>query len=952
MNDKIYVAGQYFLNHDLDAGEVRKQIREIAQAGYQAVYGHARQGLETPYFSEEWWKIIKVIIEECRANGMQFAIWDEDYFPSAIAGDWIVWNHPELAAQNLNFTIAEFKASESPVVLKLLNAKLLKCYAMPKIKSNFSQPIDISAYCGTIRTEWTKRNIRDGAYSKTCTIGMPHWRTSMNVESKSYALKWLPEIQQDYVIVAIQIVGTNGRHNTDILNEKTIAEFIRYTHNEYAQRFGDETLSKDFHACFMDEPAPGGVFPWTNKFADEFAAEHGYDITEYLPHLALDIDEKTPLIRHHYRMTQMRLQCTNYLQQVQKWCHEHNIQSAGHLTRTEWLAYVAHAWPNELRCCKYLDIPCTDPLGAGIAWRDAAAYHIGLKVVSSAAHIFGKKQAGSDALAVMGNETSLKDLKFSLDYQMVMGINYFNLHGLSYSFDGPRKDEVPPSLFYQHSQWQYMPALIDYIKNTCEALSIGKHLCGTAMLYPSTSFYCKLNSQQDWNAKELEEKIHLLADDLLSHQKDFDLIDEITICEHPGGKMPEKWEVIILPFLKYITAETAVALDKFCTIGGRVIILGEIPQLLVNCLEKPLEKWQNPNLTLYNSLTSKILSSLPGPELKGEGSENIFILQRIDNDRIISFLFNRAEKTFVGSLNGEAVTVQAKGSLLLDSNNKPDSLMQSPVETLTLNSGWQVKFPENHIPLAVWQAKNGQEIPNHEYNLLDRRQDPIPKGIGKVYYTSRFLYSGEIRHLKIVLDKSAIKGNWQLFLNDSEITDFKNERVYDCYNITADLTEYIRSGSTPTENTIMIVTESEGRGLFEVPYLYGDFTCEYRHAYRSLPFLQSCNKSIKLDTLLPWKELGYPTFSGSAEYSIDFEITTAGEYQINLGRVEDITDVFIDKEHIELLPWKPYKCKLGKLKKGKHTLTVNVSNGPGNHDRLAMLTAGLLGPIRLCQINN
>ena len=47
---------------------------------------------------------------------------------------------------------------------------------------------------------------------------MPHWRTSMSAETKTYVLKWLPEIQQDYVVIAIQIVGTKGRHNTDILN--------------------------------------------------------------------------------------------------------------------------------------------------------------------------------------------------------------------------------------------------------------------------------------------------------------------------------------------------------------------------------------------------------------------------------------------------------------------------------------------------------------------------------------------------------------------------------------------------------------------------------------------------------------------------------------------------------------------------------------------------------------
>jgi alpha-L-rhamnosidase len=948
MNNKIYVAGQYFLNNGLKPDEVRKQVREIAHAGYQAIYGHARQGLETPYFSEEWWEIIKIIVDECRTNGMKFAIWDEDYFPSAVAGDRIIWNNPELTSQNIEFTIAEFKTTESSIELKLLNANLLKCYALPKHKSSFGEPIDITRHCGTVRTQWTKRQVNENAYSNTCQIGMPHWRTTMDEASKTYALKWKPEKQIDYLVIAAQIVTPPGRHNTDILNEKTIEEFVRYTHAEYAERFGNKVMSKYFHAAFMDEPAPGGAFPWTAKFVEEFINEHGYNIAEKLPHLAINVNEDTPLIRHHYRMTQMRLQCTNYLQQIQKWCHEHNIQSAGHLTRTEHLSYVAHAWPNELRCYKHLDIPCTDPLGAGIAWRDAAAYHIGLKVVSSASHIFGKEQAGSDALAVMGSETSLRDLKFSIDYQMVLGINYFNLHGLSYSFDGPRKDEVPPSLFYQHSQWQYMPALISYIKNTCETLSIGEHLCGTAMLYPSTSFYCKFNAKQSWNASELESKIHLLADDLLSHQKDFDLIDEVTISEQSNGKMPEDWQVIILPFLKFITADTAIALDKFIVAGGKVIVLGEIPQLLGNKLGKPIKKWQNQDLTFSKELTPEIISSLPGPELKGAGSENIFILRRINGDRIISFLFNRAERDFGGDYNGEAVTVPAKGSLLLDSAAQSPDPVQIPTKNVTLDSGWHVKFHENHIPLAIWQAKNDPNQPHVlEYNLLERQENPLEDGEIQVAYQSRFLYSGKAESLKIVFDKSAVKGDWKLLFNGVEIKVFKNERIYDCYNFSANLTEHIRTGSTPTENKIKILTQGKERGLFEMPYLYGNFTCEYRHAYRSLPFLQGCNKSIKLDALIPWKEIGYPTFSGTAKYSIAFDIAVPGEYHIDLGRVEDAADVFSDGEHIELLPWKPYKCKLGFLKKGNHMLTVKVSNGPGNHDRLAMLSAGLLGPVRL-----
>jgi hypothetical protein len=953
MNDEIYVAGQYFLNNGLKADEVRKQVKEISQAGYQAIYGHARQGLETPYFSEEWWDIIKVIVDECRANGMKFAIWDEDYFPSAVAGDRIIWNNPELAAQDIKFTVAEFGADNKTIELNLLNAKLLKCYALPKTDSGFGEPVDITKHCGTVRTEWTGRGVVESAYSDSCKIGMPHWRTSMHERSKTYALKWKPEKQADYLIVAAQVICPPGRHNTDILNEKTISEFIRYTHDEYAERFGNEVLKKDFHAAFMDEPAPGGNFPWTERFAEEFRNDHGYDITEKLPHLAVDIDESTPLIRHHYRMTQMRLQCTNYLKQIQAWCHKRGIQSAGHLSRSEYLTYVAQAWPNELRCYKYLDIPCTDPLGAGIAWRDAAAYHIGLKVVSSAAHIFGKEQAGSDALAVMGNETSLRDLKFSADYQMVMGINYFNLHGLSYSFDGPRKDEVPPSLFYQHSQWAYMPAFIEYIKNTCAALSRGKHICEIAMLYPSSSFYCIYNNAHVREKEsKLEDKIHLLADDLLSNQKDFDLIDEITLAELADGKMPEDWQVIILPHLKFITVETAVCLEKFRASGGKVIVIGEMPELLGEKLESPLKEWCNPRLIFSENLTSEIIESLPGPELKGAGRENIFILRREEGNECISFIFNRAENDFTGIYNGETITVPAKGSLLLEGTDEKTNEDEKIKKTETLMTGWQVKFAENHVPLAIWKAKNDIDLPHaSEYNLLERQKNPLPAGENQVSYQSRFMYNGSKKALKIVFDRSAVVGNWKLLFNDVEIVNFKNERIYDCYNFSADLTEHIRTGSTPTENRITIITQGEGRGLFEMPYLYGDFTCEYRHAYRSLPFLQGAGSPVKLDSLLPWQELGYPAFSGTAEYSIEFDIEKAGNYHIDFGWVEDIADIFLDGRHISLLPWKPYDCSLRYLERGTHKLRVDVTNGPGNHDRLAMLTAGLLGPVDLYFVN-
>jgi hypothetical protein len=941
----IHLACQYFLNHRLEEPELRRQVRELAAAGYESIYGHARQGLKIPYLSEAWWEAIRTIVEECRKAGIKFSIWDEDYFPSGTAGDRIIWNYPELAAQSLDFIIEETPGDGKPVEVLFKNTALLKCYALPREGDGFGAPLDLTAYCGTLRSCWAERRLSESAYSISCKIGTPHWRTSIN--HKVFALSWQPEDKRSYTIVAVQILRNGGRHNTDLLNPQTTRKFIEYTHQEYLNHFSDDILRKHFHASFMDEPAPGGAYPWTGAFEQEFIADHGFSLLDYLPHLILDIDAATPFVRHCYRMTQMRLQCINYLAEIQNWCAEHGISSVGHLTRTEFLSIVGYTWPNELRCCKYLDIPCTDPLGAGIAWPDACAYHTGLKVVSSAAHIFNKAQAGSDALAVMGNETSLRDLKFSLDFQMAMGINYFNIHGLNYSLDGPRKDETPPSLFYQHTEWKYMDSLLKHTRETCAALSGGKHLCHIAVLYPAASLYCTLKQGMSWKQNPLEEKIHHLSETLLSHQKDFDFVDEITLAELTNSGLPEAWQVIILPYLCYITAGTAECLKKFIEQGGRLIVLGRQPQLLGNSLNNPLSEWTADNIQLYPALTDQLLSELPGPAVEGEGANDIFVLQREKDGKTISFLVNRAEREFSGRFMGKELRIAPKGSVLLP-GRLPEQKKLSSVDILA--DKWTLEFEQNHIPLGYWNVADiDSDIPADVYfpvkklNLLDRQMESDESPKGRKRYQTRFLFTGSAVPLKLVLEESSLSGDCKVFVNQVEITDFRREQIYDCLNITAEIGHALRCGTTPAENIITI----EGEGLSEVPYLYGNFRCEYRHAHRSLPYLTTVEKVQHLNGLQPWNVLGYGTFSGTGTYARQIDISKAGEYQLLLGQVEDIAEVFIDGRSVAVLPWPPYECSLGKLEAGTHELKIEITNGPGNRDRLAYLPAGLLGPVSI-----
>ncbi|NUQ01954.1 MAG: hypothetical protein HUU35_19075, partial [Armatimonadetes bacterium] len=548
---------QYFLNDHLEPDEIRWQMQQFAAAGYQGVYPHARAGLSTPYGSAAWWAALDTILECCQQHGLEFWIWDEDYYPSGWAGGRVVWENPGLAARRLAFSVSEQQGA-------LIEADfgpglLLRAFAL-----SGEEMIDVTEHCGTRRQTWGPRLVLHRAYSPLIhDVGHPHWRAWMS--DNRFALEWRPPHAGPWTIVGVTDQVASDDY-PDILRPEGIARFLELTHAAYHQRYGRE-FGRTIKGCFTDEPSPAGSnFPWTPRFATEFERDHGYNLLDHLPHLALDIDSRTPAIRHHYRATQGRLLTEHYTQQIGAWCDEHQIVLAGHLTRTEWLSLTAAWWPNEIRCYQPMHIPSADPLGGSVGFPDAGSYATGLKVASSAAHLFGRAQAGGDVLAVVGEEMGLRDLRYLLDLHLVMGINHFTLHGASYSFAGPRKDEVPPSLFVQHSQWRHFDVLMQHLTEQAAALTGGEHVCHLALLYPSTSLACQVTPGGQPDLAD-ERPIHQLVELLLRQQSDFDFLDELTLQEKvdQAGRLttPEPYQVILLPYLRYLEAGSAAALERF-----------------------------------------------------------------------------------------------------------------------------------------------------------------------------------------------------------------------------------------------------------------------------------------------------------------------------------------------------------------------------------------------------
>lgn len=95
---------------------------------------------------------------------------------------------------------------------------------------------------------------------------------------------------------------------------------------------------------------------------------------------------------------------------------------------------------------------------------------------------------------------------------------------------------------------------------------------------------------------------------------------------------------------------------------------------------------------------------------------------------------------------------------------------------------------------------------------------------------------------------------------------------------------------------------------------------------------------------------GWEKFSGTVSYTADFELprgAAAPEF-IDLGRVGDIAEVFVNDRRIGVAGWAPYVLPLrGALQAGVNHLEVRVTNSMANTFDGRQLPSGLIGPVVL-----
>lgn len=290
-------------NDHLEEHRLRMQICSMHEAGLGGFFMHARVGLKTQYFSEEWFRAIRASIDEAVRLGMEPWGYDENGYPSGTADGAVVHEN-----ENWRSTWIEWIKKED--LSRHQEKKVLACYR--KTPSGYLRVSD--------------------------------------------------ESEADYLLIQ-----KNEIRAADPMNKAAVERFIELTHERYRKELGCHFGRNGMPGFFTDEPQLKQFqLPWSEHFQEEFEKTYGYDILDRVYCLKEEAEPGYEAVRHDYWMLIHKMYTENYAKTIGDWCRSHGVQFTGHVMGEDTLLAQMGSTGGVMPFYEFLDIPGMDWLGRAI----------------------------------------------------------------------------------------------------------------------------------------------------------------------------------------------------------------------------------------------------------------------------------------------------------------------------------------------------------------------------------------------------------------------------------------------------------------------------------------------------------------------------------------------------------------------------------------------------------
>ena len=545
------------LNDELDADEIRRQINIFREMGFGGYFMHSRVGLKTPFLGDKWFSIIEAGIDEGKKTGLETWLYDEDRWPSGIAGGYVTLDH---------------------------RCRIKRLHCLRTKGDNIP-----AGSLAVFRAEIEDRELI--SYER------------INAADA--------EINEDVLVFCIRtgfpndsnIGFYNGTTYIDTLSRQTVARFIDAAYKPYLKFINE--FGKGIKGIFTDEPnrsvflgtpynteweREGSQYqiPWTKDFEIEFEKRMGYKIIDRLPDVFFNKKGETrSKIRYDVSEVTAQLFIEAYIEQISAWCAEHGLVLTGHFLGEDDLYMLSWA-------CGVVDRFYESMQAPGIDLTNQRIEYMVPKQVQSTARQFGKKWTMSEMYALSGWGYSFQQYKSYGEWNTVFGINLRCPHLSLYSLAGQRKRDCPPNISFQQAWHKDYRVIEDHFARLGMAVTEGEPQCSLLVIHPVDAVSavllpgwaaCRPDAGYNEPLWKYETAFKTFTRSLMGLQIDFDVSEEAMIEKHACienvngeaylliGLM--KYKCIAVPPLVSMRKKVAALLMDFAQSGGHVVFIGE-----------------------------------------------------------------------------------------------------------------------------------------------------------------------------------------------------------------------------------------------------------------------------------------------------------------------------------------------------------------------------------------
>ncbi|NLV73090.1 MAG: hypothetical protein GXY52_00170 [Chloroflexi bacterium] len=522
--------------------------------------------------NEKYWADFIDGLQQARALGMVLWLYDEEGYPSGLAGGLTQAGNPEFQSEGVAYY---HTCGTGELTLDLPAGELVyACWA----------PLDGD------EVRWPAQ--------------------ALAVSPEDRRLRWqagdVPSVLMAFVRHPLY-EGTHAAANVhkhqpyiNIIDDRAMAKFLSLTHETYEARLRSGLgmgVGEVFEALFTDEPSlmtgfligdpqPAPVIPWCYDITERYQERWGEALLPLLPLLFVGQGQAQALARYRFWQLISDLVEERYFGLIQRWAKAHGIASSGHQLLEESIVAHTYYYGDFMQSARRLDWPSIDQLTTRLKFGDAPLH---AKLLSSVAELNDGARVMSETSDHVQRVTkqpmvSDTEIKGIFGWQYLLGVNVITSY---YGWD-ERKLEWDADAPDPKRDWSDLNA---YLGRLGILVQDARWQGEIGLVYPIEAAWAHFITQRVtyYDRQEPEEVIRIddlyqnLGKTLINQRFDFTILDRpaLAAASSSDGELatgPLSLSCLIIPRMQYIAAQSMQAAYDLWIAGGKVLAVGVAPQ--------------------------------------------------------------------------------------------------------------------------------------------------------------------------------------------------------------------------------------------------------------------------------------------------------------------------------------------------------------------------------------